>query len=94
MQEDFFFTQQLAYILSASAAASIPQKQGHFGHWAPMQHKQITALLQGIKSIQRKQKEINVCTRTRAFRESAKESKNVGMMWSIVGLRLVGVSER
>lgn len=26
--------------------------------------------------------------------ESAKENKNVGMMWSIVGLRLVGVSER
>lgn len=85
MQEDSFFFPAARILFNCICAASIPQKQGHFGHWAPMQHEQITALLQGIKSIQRKQKEINVCTRTRAFRESAKESKNVGMMWSIVG---------
>lgn len=81
--------QQLTRFVSISAA-SIPQKQGHFGHWAPCSRSKLLHYCRGKKSIQRKRKEINACVCTHAFRESAKEGKNVRMMCSICWIKIGG----
>lgn len=83
------YFQQLTHFLSVSAA-SIPQKQGHFGCWAPCSTSKLLHYCSGKKSIQRKQKEINACMCTRVFRESAKVGKNVGMMCSICWMKIGG----